>query len=374
MPWRTRPETDVVGLLLETLRLEGERSDDLALSDAWGARGATPHGLAGLIDFEGCALWLARRLRQIGADAALESEFGRAMTQLARGIAARNLLIDAETETVLRHVAARDIPCILMKGAARRALVARLPFADARPMLDLDILVPNDAAPELWDYLRAQGYALVHPGRGPRPLHHHLPGVIGPAGVAVEIHTSVAPGVPAGDTWRRLHATATPVQRFGVWTLVPSITELLWDALMHALHNGARGFRLHHLLAATAIVAARDEAALRETRARLARLPSRDMPWPALASAWLDAATWLGGLGNGTPPAILQRALHWRLALVRRLPRAYGSDHKTLGAFADEASRIEFDLPPTRGIQQGLRPLGAALIRNAYRCWRLAAS
>lgn len=375
MPSPTTADTDVVARLLATLRLGGQHSDDGALRDAWGWASANPGGLAGLarlIDFEGCALWLGRRLRQIGADAALESELGRTTRQLARGIAARNMLIDAETETVLRHVAARDIPCILMKGAARRALVERLPFADARPTFDVDILVPKDVAPKLWDYLLTQGYALAHPGRAPRPLHHHLPGIIGPAGVAVEIHTSVAPGIPAEEAWDRMRATATPMQRFGVWTLVPSTTELLWNGVLHAMRSGARGFRVHQLLVATSIIAAREDDPLRETRARVARATARDVPSPALATAWLDAATWLGGLGNGAPPAILQRALHWRLALVRRLPHAQVSDDKTLGAFADEASRIEFDLPPTRGVQQGLRPLGAALMRNVYRAWRLA--
>lgn len=135
---------------------------------------------------------------------------------------------------------------------------------------------------------------------------------------------------------------------------------------MHAVRSGGGGFRLHQLLAASCIVATGGGAELGEVRDRLAR-PSSS-PSPSLASAWLDAATWLGGAGNGDPPAILKRSLQWRLAVVRRLP----ASHRVLGVLADEASRLEFDLPPSRNVTGGLRPLGAALVRNVYRCWRLA--
>ena len=364
--WRRRTDTDGVTLLLATLRLGGARRESGALRDAWDACEDHP-GLAGLIDFEGCALWLGRRLRQIGADTALASGLGGFVARCARDIAARNLLVDAETETMLGFLAARGIPCILLKGAARRALAHQLPFADARPTMDLDLLVPAPAATGLWDDLRVRGYALGFPERKPRPGHHHLPALVGPGGVSVEIHTSVAPGIPAELTWQRLRSTATTIQRFGVATLVPSPTELLWDGMMHAVRAGARGFRLHQLLAASCIVATGGGPELREVRDRLVR-PASASPSPSLADAWLDAATWLGGAGEGDPPAILTRSLQWRLAVVRRLP----ASQRVLGVCADEASRLEFDLPPSRGVTRGLRPLGAALIRNAYRCWRMA--
>jgi len=368
--WRRRPDVDGgrggVALLLTTLRLGGARRESAALRQAWETRADYP-GLAGLIDFEGCALWLARRLRQIGADTALASDLGGFVTRCARDIAASNLLVDAETETMLGFLTARGTPCILLKGAARRALAHQLPFADARATMDLDLLVPGPAARGLWDDLRAppRGYALGFPDRNPRPRHHHLPALVGPGGVSVEIHTSVAPGIPAELTWQRLRSTATTIQRFGVETLVPSTTELLWDGMMHAVRSGARGFRLHQLLAASCIVATGGGAELREVRDRLARRSSAP---PSLAGAWLDAATWLGGAGDGDPPAILTRSLQWRLAVARRLP----ASHRVLGVWADEASRLEFDLPPSRGVTGGLRPLGATLVRNAYRFWRLA--
>ena len=362
--WRRRLDADGVALLLATLRLGGARRESAALQQAWDACADDP-GLADLIDFEGCALWLARRLRQIGADTALASDLGGFVTRCARDIAARNLLVDAETETMLGFLAARGTPCILLKGAARRALAHQLPFGDARPTMDLDLLVPASDALGLWDDLRARGYALGFPAAKPRPTHHHLPALVGPAGVSVEIHTSVAPGIPAERTWQRLRSTATTIQRFGVETLVPSTTELLWDGMMHAVRSGARGFRVHQLLAASCIVATGGGTELREVRDRLAR-PSTASP--SLAGAWLDAATWLGGAGDGAPPAILTRSLKWRLAVARRLP----ASHRVLGVWADEASRLEFDLPPSRGVTGGLRPLGAALVRNAYRFWRLA--
>ena len=357
MLWPVPRNDDAISLLLATLRLSPQRADGDALREGWGR--ADHRGLDSLVDFEGCALWLNRRLRQIHAN------LGNRVTQLANDIAARNLLVDAETETTLGHVAALNIPCILLKGAARRALAHELPFADARPMFDVDILVPAAVAQDLWTALRREGYPLVRPGHKLRPEHHHLPELLGPAGVAVEIHTSVAPGIPPAVTWDRLRATARPIHRFGVETLVPSTTELLWDATMHAVRAGARGLRLHQLLAGSCIVATGAGAELREVRARLSR-PSFSSP--ALASAWLDAATWLGGAGDGDPPAMLQRALRWRLAVARRVR----ASPRVLGVWADEASRLEFDLPPPRGVTHGLRPLGAALVRNAYRWWKLA--
>ena len=368
MRLRIRPDPDPVAVLLATLRVAGARIEKRALREAWS--NSDRRGLAELIDFEECALWLALRLRQIGAEETLASGLGVTVTQLARDIAARNFLVDAETESMLGRLAALDIPCILLKGAARRALAHQLPFADARETFDLDLLVPADAAPGLWEDLWRHGYALLHPYRKPRPEDHRLPGLVGPTGVTALIHTSVAPGVPADLTWKRLHATATRVQRFGVETLVPATTELLWDGMMHAVRSGARGLRLHQLLAATCIVAQGDagDDDVREVRRRIAHATGSAAPYAALAGAWLDAATWLGGGEDGEPPALLRRALHWRLALIRRLP----VERRVLGACADEASRLEFDLPPARGMTRGLRPLGAVLVRNAYRCWRLA--
>ena len=77
--WRRRTDSDGVGLLLTTLRLGGAPRESAALRQAWETRADHP-GLAGLIDFEGCALWLRRRLRQIGADNALASDLGRGVT------------------------------------------------------------------------------------------------------------------------------------------------------------------------------------------------------------------------------------------------------------------------------------------------------
>ena len=337
----------------------GEGGREIGLGQRWAT--ADTRGLAELINFEGCALWLLRRVRQIGVAQTLDARLGALLAQRARDIAARNLLVDAETEAVLRFLAARAVPCVLLKGAARRALADRYPFAEARPTNDIDLLVPAAVAPAVWADLRAQGYDLVHPGRPPRPRHHHLPGLFGRAGVAVEIHTSVAPGIPADETWQRIRSTAITVERFGVPTLVPSVTELLWDGTMHAVRAGPKGFRLHHLLAVAGIGGDAPEE-LREVRARL--------PSGALASAWLDGAAWLAGLGPQAPPASLSRALRWRLALLRHLPLA----QRMLSPLADEASRLEFGLLPSPrgGLTRGFGPLGVALMRNAYRCWRVA--
>ncbi|HKA58255.1 MAG TPA: hypothetical protein VKD28_06545, partial [Gemmatimonadales bacterium] len=162
--WRRRSDPDGVALLLNTLRLGGARGESAALRQAWETRADHP-GLTGLIDFEGCGLWLARRLRQIGADNALASDLGGFVSRCAREIAASNLLVDAETETMLAFLAARGTPCILLKGAARRAL-AHLPQFGCTTRC-------HDAAP-CQQLVKAEGA-----GAGAHGVHHAVPQQLG---------------------------------------------------------------------------------------------------------------------------------------------------------------------------------------------------
>jgi hypothetical protein len=102
------------------------------------------------------------------------------------------------------------IPVLLLKGAAVAAWYHRS-FA-ARPMLDLDLLVPAAQAPQAYDVLCGTGWmvpAAEDTVQLPAGGIHHLPALHDATGVAVnlEVHTDVIPpGHPfafgASDLWR----------------------------------------------------------------------------------------------------------------------------------------------------------------------------
>src|SRR2546428_691104 len=135
-------------LLVHTLRLGGG-FDAGGLAAQWREAGTT--GLVRLVEFEQCALWLERRLRQIGASALTERDFASWLRERAHAETARNLLVDAQVAAVARLLAEWDVPHVFLKGTARRAASDLYPFADARATHDVDVLVPATHAPAVWD-------------------------------------------------------------------------------------------------------------------------------------------------------------------------------------------------------------------------------
>jgi hypothetical protein len=325
-------------LLLATLRPGGATGAE-QLRDAWSR--ADVRGLGRLIEFEGSALWTYRRLRQLDVLPALDAGFVAWLSDEGRGATARNLLVDAEVVAVARALDRLGIPGVFMKGAARRLVADRYPMADARRTNDVDILVPDRRAGDLWHELRRQGYTRTNPAKPPRPEHHHLPALMSDRRVGVEIHTTHARGIDPGVSWRRHFLNSASVVRDGVTFRVPSATELFWTATAHALLIPDLAFFLVRLLD-TALVWASGAAIDWDEVAR--RLDAKEIVDGGAAAAWLDAARQLAGqelpaaLAERVTSYDLSRALRLRLAVLRRVP-VPGGWRKALAWWTSEVAR-----------------------------------
>ena len=325
-------------LLLATLRLGGAPSPD-QLRTAWPL--ADWRGVRRLVQFEGCALWTYRRLRQLDVLAALDAGFASWLGDQARDAAARNLLVDAEADAVARTLHRLGIPGVFMKGAARRLVPDRYPMADARRTSDVDVLVPKPEAWALWYELRRQGYERTNPAKPPRPEHHHLPALMNDRRVGVEIHTTHAQDVEPGESWRRHFDESVPVLRGGITLRVPSATELFWTATAHALLIPDLAFFLVRQLD-TALVWASGAAIDWSEVAR--RLDAKEIVDGRAAAAWLGGARELAGqdlpgpLGGRVDRYDLERELRLRFAVLRRVNVPAGW-RKALAWWSSEVAR-----------------------------------
>ena len=310
-------------LLLETLRLD-EQADPAELCSEW--MNVETDGLAHLIGFEGCALWLRRRLAQLNAHDFADRRFRTWLEHRSHELAARNRLVDAQTDRVAGALGDANIPFVLIEGTAWRALADTIPYADARATSDVDILIPAARARDAWEELRMAGYEIpASPVDRPAvtPARFHLPTVWNLSRVAVELHTSTSDDVSAAEAWRRANVDVRRVERGGVVVVVEaSPTELLWHALTNAFSHAASAFRLGFLLDAAAIVAAPTPVNWAEVGWRL---DSSEIRNRHAAVQWLGAAATLAG---GSLPENVTRdvrfldldfLLRWRLKLLRRV-------------------------------------------------------
>lgn len=356
-------------LLIDTLRL-APPADPGALTAAW-AR-ADAGALVRLAEYEGVELWLHRRLKAL--DVALDGVPGQRLAALAKRAVAQSLRVDTETAAALDTLGRAGIPAVPIKGAAMRRLAARVAYADARAPNDVDLLVPAEAAQRAWDALVAHGYSAPRE-TGP-PDGHHLPALVGPVGVGVELHLTTVAAVPPAEAWRRATGDGAGADVGAHSRPAPSDTELLWHAVAHALvhaQEAARfGARLRYWLDAAALLAS--GAAIDWERIR-DRLDSPETPRPALARAWLAAAAGLSGralpagaLGTGTAPAFdVERLVSWRL----RVFAGGAPDGRWPTRLIEEGARGEALLPPEpgrAGASAGAR-LRHALAARAARLW-----
>jgi hypothetical protein len=307
-------------LLFDTLRFHGAPPSE-RLAAAWAS--ADVRGLPRLVALEGCAIWVYRRLRQVGALEQMDRDLADWLASQATDQTARNLLIDAEADALAEIFQRIGVPAVFMKGVARRLLAARFPLADARSTHDVDLIVPAERAWEVWHELRRLGYGRTRLTKPPRPEHHHLPALMGERRVGVEIHTTHAQGIPPAESWRRLHAGASELVRSGRRFSVPSATELFWNGTAHALRIPDVAFILVHLLDTAVIWASGTPLDWGEI---VRRLDAKEIVDTAAAASWLRAAADLAGV---TPPPELERrlavydlprALELRLAILRRVP------------------------------------------------------
>ncbi len=330
-------------LLVDTLRL-APPADAGALASAW-ARADTK-ALLRLVTFEGAALWLNRRLKAL--DITLAGEPGDVLRTTARRATAHALRMESEAFATLGILDTAGIIAVPLKGAAMRRIATRILYADARASNDLDVLVRDEEARRAWDALVAHGYAPPKE-RGPAD-GHHLPALVGPLGVGVEIHMTTSARVAPAEAWRRATSDLAVADFNGTVRPVPSDTELFWHASAHAAthteQTGREGARLRYWLDAAALLSANASIDWERIRARLA---TRECTDPAFVRAWIRTASDLGGqalpaaaLGDGFGPAIdVERLLSWRLRVFDR----YAPDNRWAERLVEEGARGETGLP-----------------------------
>ncbi|MEO1729533.1 MAG: nucleotidyltransferase family protein [Pseudomonadota bacterium] len=104
----------------------------------------------------------------------------------------RSLIIQHALVDIGRLFDHANIPYVALKGAS-----LSLEFYDEpalRPMRDLDILVAPHQAESAYDLLKANGYT-KYPGKADYGMEfaHHLPILLSPKGVPIELHHRIAP-------------------------------------------------------------------------------------------------------------------------------------------------------------------------------------
>jgi hypothetical protein len=170
----------------------------------------------------------------------------------------RMAIAETVLEDVIKRLTAAGIPVMLLKGAAL-ATTVYASFA-ARPMGDLDVLVPPDKATLAWQLLVDAGWRKEFEGGATfYEGHHHLAALVDPKGLGIilEIHRAILP--PTGpflfdeaELWR--DATAASIGTSEAW--VPSRQHQL-------LHLSAH-FAWSNMLSSGLGRTARDVAALLE--------------------------------------------------------------------------------------------------------------
>ena len=189
----------------------------------------------------------------------LPTEEAERIRRQAALIEFRMAVAESVLEGVLKRLAGEQIRVMLLKGAALATTVYDS-FA-ARPMGDLDILVPPEDAARAWQCLVDAGWKKEFAGgevfyEG----HHHLAALVDPKGLGIvlEVHRAILP--PSGpflsdetDLWR----DATPVRLGTNEAWVPSRQHQLLHLCTH--------FAWSNMLATGLGRTARDVAALLDT-------------------------------------------------------------------------------------------------------------
>jgi hypothetical protein len=385
MPHRPTPAREAADLLLTTLCLRGD-ADVASLRQRWAA--LNPAGLAAVTEYEGSVLWLHRRLKELDLIDVVPATLAHPLCVRARRLAARNLLVDAQRDDLVTILNELRVPHVLLKGAARRLLADRYPYADARATSDVDILVPEDLASPSWERLRKAGFTIASGAPARYAGHFHLPPLINGRAVKVELHTSTSYYLPPAVAWRRFDHGAQFASCRGGPTRVPAATELLWHAITHAPLPEPVAYRLRFLQDAAVSWAVGADVDWSEIARRFG---SAELPHGTLARRWLATAAQLSGVPDAErapgafPPLDLAAALTWRLVLFRLLgAREVGATRAIWGLHAvsrarrlliDEATRVEAELPfvslpGATFLSRAGRRAAAGVARLCYRGWR----
>ena len=372
-----------ISILLDLLCLDKEFPGGNAREAAsqWRSASDAPD-LLRLLEYEGAELWLYRRLKAMGFTSA--PAFDQSLREAAHHGTILTLRIDDTAASVLTAFRDAAIPCVLIKGQARRAAASIYPWADARTSSDVDLLLPAELARPAWDLLMGSGYS-----HASEPTHswaglQHLPPVWNERRVAVEIHTTSSPHVTATEAWERATNRADQLEWMGLPVTVPSATELLWHGLSHALFNGHAAARLRYLLVGAAVLAAKREIDWDCIRRRIESGEVRDFETGCgvrsdIQYAWLAAAATLAGeqlpapmRGHRAIPIDL--LLQWRRLILGSTIRRAARER-----LLEEAALFELRLPtpPSPNYQaawkRGRHTLLSAAARACYQGWRAIA-
>lgn len=365
-----------VALLLRTLQL-GERDTSEKAGLDWSA--ADLNGLLPLLVFEGAELWLYRRIQQsqIPIPDALRAELRSAVHRTS----VINMRIDAQTVAVTTLLSNHGIAWSLLKGQARRAASKLYPYADARAVSDVDLLVPESDADRAWNLLCANGFHRVYEDPVDWTADHHRPTLIDANNVAVELHTTTQLSVPSAEAWRRATENCDRVEWSGITVGVPNATELVWQALAHGVADGAGGYKLKAFLSVAAVLAARPFIDWNTIAERIENNETLDsdtkQPVPQERTRrFLNIA---GELSGAAIPKLLLPQVQVTIApLVMWRARTLTSSNGRAAKdrLLEEATRVELQLPltpfvPNVGLLRNTRRRTASIAaRLAYQVWR----
>lgn len=367
---------DVVRSWLDLLRIEPESTTSaLPVSPA--------PLLVPLATAEQVLPWYWHRLRRVGLADALKSDVQDELRRYGIATTSQRLNIEVGTLHVVRLLRAHAIDAVLLKGVAYAALAGRYPFLAYRQTGDADLLVPPGLAPTAWELLLANGFRRENKPVSVHKDHHHLPLLVGPNGVQVEIHASASLFVDPETSWRRFGERAERVTWRGTEVLVPPATELLWHAIVHSLGDGADGCRLRHLLTTAALLTRRDDIdwALIDERLHRETLRNHDtrrLVGPRAVRRWLTAAAWFadvqpprGFLDEADVPSRLTRLLCTKQRCLAG--GGGGGVNNRLDRLREESAAAAFSLGLQNGghwqpwHRRGRRLISSAVYQLAYR-------
>lgn len=370
-----------IALLLRTLQLRSiseTSTPDITSPTEWSA--ADLEGLLPLLVFEGAELWMYRRVQQskLPIPDALKAELRAAVTRNS----VINMRIDEQTASVTSLLSRNGIAFSLLKGQARRAAAKLYPFADARTVSDVDLLVPESEADRAWQLLCDNGFRRVVEGEVDWKADHHRPTLIDASNVAVELHTTTAMSVTPAEAWRRATENADRVEWNGLAVTVPNATELVWQALASGAADGAGGYRLKAFLSLASVLTVQpaidwtviarrlsaDEVINNETEALIN---------PQSLRRFLDVSATLAGVSVPSAVAPRVRANLGPLLLWRSQMLTSSMGRAARDRLLEESTRVETQLPltpfvPRVGVLKNVRRRSASIAaRLAYHVWRV---
>ncbi len=339
-----------VAQLCQTLTITDRASDAgrWPVATPWADMNTT--ALLALTKSEGADVWLDRRLRENRT--AVPVTIATKLRERMKRAAVLNLRIDEQTVRVGALLTAHDLPWALIKGQARRAAASKYPFANARTVSDVDLLVPQDTAHDAWQLLCTHGFSRLYEESPWIKADHHLPVISDASGVAVELHTTTMLTVPPTEAWRRATEGSDEVEWQGLAVRVPSATELVWQALAGGAADGVEGFALRALLSVAAILTTQPSIdweliAARMAAAEVAEVETDRRVGDEQLRRYLDLAAAFAGVEvpavfRPRTPANIALLLRWRSRLYgSRVPRAVRE------RLLEEGLRVEASLPLT---------------------------